>query len=79
MSNSLILDIGDKYTYTFSNGKQLITRNGKLWRDETGDGFLCLMAHQLATAEEDLDIAIKIIEDSGVDFDEVYEQYKGED
>jgi len=74
--SSLLLGI-DKYTYIMTpEGKQLITRNGKPWRDETGDGFLCIMASTLAATQEDLDIAIKIIEDSGVDFEEIYEQYK---
>lgn len=77
MSNGIFLDLG-KYTYTFTpEGKQLITRNGQLWRDETGDGFLCLLASHLEVAWEELSLAQEIIEDSGVDFEEAMEIKRG--
>ena len=77
MSNDTILEI-DKYTYILTpEGKQLINRNGKPWRDETGDGFLCLMASHLEAAWEELALAQEIIEDSGLDFEEMMEIKRG--
>ena len=37
----------DKYTYEYLDGKQVIFRNGLLWREETGDNFILAMAMRL--------------------------------
>lgn len=78
MNNLLEIPLG-KYHYTFTKeGKQLITRNGEPWRDETGDNLICTLAHHLQEAWEELELAREIIEDSGIDFEEALEMKRGE-
>lgn len=68
-----------EYHYTLTKeGKQLITRHGESWRDETGDNLIYAMAQKINNLEQELDLAIDIIEDSGVDFEEMMEIKRGE-
>lgn len=70
------IDLQGKYTYIFDNGAQKALRYGEDWRDLTGDNLVYAMACRIEELDEQLVKAIKIIEDSGVDFDEVMEAYE---
>lgn len=67
-----------KYTYHFDNGRQYAYRNGKPWREDDllGDNLVYALAAKVQEIEEELDIAIEIIEESGVDYNEVREYYE---
>lgn len=69
-----------KYTHVFDNttGKQTILRHGEPWRDETGDGFTLAMAQEIEDLRKELDCAIEVIEQSGVDYEEAIEHLKGD-
>ena len=66
-----------KYLYIFDEviGSSTAFRNGKIWKDTTGDKLLLAMAQRINELEEELDIAINIIEESGVDYSEAVEYY----
>ena len=54
MSNLLEITLGE-YHYTLTEDyKQLITRNGEPWRDETGDNLIYAMAQKISDLEEKL-------------------------
>lgn len=67
-----------KYLYIFDEviGSSTVLRNGVIWKDTTGDGFLLAMAQRINELEEELDVAINIIEESGVDYSEAVEYYE---
>ena len=67
-----------KYLYIFDEiiGSSTAFRDGKIWKDTTGDKLLLAMAQRINELEEELDVAIKIIEESGVDYSEVVEYYE---
>lgn len=66
-----------KYLYIFDEviGSSTVFHNGKIWKDTTGDELLLAMAQRINELEEELDSAINIIEESGVDYSEVVEYY----
>ncbi|AGH32236.1 hypothetical protein VPHG_00173 [Vibrio phage 11895-B1] len=71
------IDLFDgKYTYIFDNGKQKALRHGGEWRDLTGDNLIYAMACRIEELDIQLSQAIEIIEDSGVDFNEVVSCYE---
>lgn len=56
------LDEG-KYIYYFTDdGKQLIYRNGDLWRNETGDNLIYFMACKINELQEALEEVEDIID-----------------
>jgi len=69
-----------KYTHVFDNttGEQTILRHGEHWRDETGDGFILAMAQEIEDLRKELDCAIEVIEQNGVDYEEAIEYLIGE-
>lgn len=78
MSKQEITLENGKYTHVFDNttGKQTILRYGEPWRDETGDGFILAMAQEIEDLRNELDCAIEVIEQSGVDYDEAVDHLK---
>ncbi len=64
-----------EYEYVYNEGKQLIFRNGEMWRNVTGDKLILSMARMIESLEEELSIAIDIIEDSGVSYSEIIKEY----
>jgi len=77
METTLSLDDG-KYTVVYNEDEypKEILRFGQPWvtHDNMDNGHIQLAVALLQTSEE-LDIAIEIIEDSGVDFEEVKQAY----
>jgi len=67
-----------KYLYIFDEviGSSTVFLNGAIWKDTTGDELLLAMAQRINELEEELDVAINIIEESGVDYSEVVEYYE---
>ena len=67
-----------KYLYIFDEviGSSTVFLNGAIWKDTTGDELLLAMAQRINELEEELDVAINIIEESGVDYSEVVECYE---
>ena len=67
-----------KYLYIFDEviGSSTVFRKGVIWKDTTGDELLLAMAQRINELEEELDVAINIIEESGVDYLEVVEHYE---
>lgn len=64
-----------KYVYKFEGGRQITTRNGQQWRDDTGDNLILAMATEIQELKEELTNIIDIIEDSGIDYNELIEGY----
>lgn len=62
-----------KYTHVFDNttGQQTILRYGEFWRDETGDGFILAMAQKIEDLRKELEQAIDILEECGIDYKEM--------
>ena len=56
-----------KYLYIFDEviGSSTVFRNGAIWKDTTGDKLLLAMAQRINELEDELDVATKIIEESG--------------
>tara|TARA_R100001594_G_scaffold61608_1_gene95795 strand:+ start:18 stop:254 length:237 start_codon:yes stop_codon:yes gene_type:complete len=78
MDNLLEITL-EEYHYTLTEDyQQLITRNGEPWRDETGDNLIYAMAQKINSLEEELGLAVEIIDDSGIDYEEVLEIKRGE-
>ena len=78
MDNLLEITLGE-YHYTLTKDyQQLITRNGESWRNETGDNLIYAMAQKINSLEEELGLAVEIIDDSGIDYEEVLEIKRGE-
>lgn len=86
MDNLLEITVGE-YHYTFTeNYQQRSTRSGescreswrRSWRDTSGDNLIYAMAQKINSLEEELGLAVEIIEDSGVDYEEVLEIKRGE-
>lgn len=44
-----------KYRTTNDNGRVTIARHGEPWRDETGDGYLLSLVHEVETLRDALD------------------------
>ena len=55
MKQEITLENG-KYTHVFDNttGEQTVLRYGEPWRDETGDGFILVMAQEIFELREKL-------------------------
>ena len=66
-----------KYLYIFDEviGSSTVFRDGKIWKDTTGDELLLAMAQRINELEEELNVARNIIEERGVDYSEVVEHY----
>ena len=66
-----------KYLYSFDEviGSSTVFLDGKIWKDTTDDELLLAMAQRINELEEELDVAINIIEESGVDYSEVVKYY----
>ncbi len=71
----------EKYTYIFDEGtgKSEALRNNLKWRNCTGDNLLLSMAQKIEHLEEEFGLAVELLENSGVDYDEVVAHLKGED
>ena len=78
MNNLLEITLGE-YHYTLTKDyQQLISRNGESWRNETGDNLIYAMAQKINDLEEQLSLAIDIIEESGVSYEEIVKIKRGE-
>lgn len=62
-----------KYTITNNNGVLKAFRYGEEWRDIVGDNLICALVQKVNELEDELCQAIDIIEDSGVDYEEIIE------
>ncbi len=69
-----------KYTYIFQNGVQKALRYGEPWREDdlVGDNLVFALACEVNNLQEELDKAIEVIEDSGVEYSEALEAKRGE-
>ena len=45
----------DKYRYEYINGRQDIFRNDAIWREETGDNFILVMAMRIKELEKQVE------------------------
>lgn len=57
MNGNIYITLSDgKYEYEFDHqkGAQTIKRNGKDWRDETGDNLILAMAQRIDELEEEV-------------------------
>lgn len=78
MDNLLEITLGE-YHYTLTKDyQQLISRNNEPWRNETGDNLIYAMAQKINDLEEELSLAIDVIEESGVSYEEIVEMKRGE-
>ena len=73
----------EEYHYTFTEDyQQRRTRSGeswrRSWRDTSGDNLIYAMAQKINSLEEELGLAVEIIDDSGIDYEEVLEIKRGE-
>jgi hypothetical protein len=77
-TQEIVLDNG-KYTHVFDNttGQQTILRYGEFWRDETGDGFILAIAQEIEDLRAELEQAIDIIEDCGIDYADILSYREG--
>ncbi len=68
----------EDYTYIFDDisGRSEVHRHGEFWQDVTGDNLLLAMAHRIQDQEIELIAAIDVIENCGVDYDEVTEHLR---
>lgn len=62
-----------KYTITNNNGVLKAFRYGEGWRDIVGDNLICALVQKVNELEDELCQAIDIIEESGVDYEEIIE------
>lgn len=67
-----------KYKYYFDNGRQYAYRNGEPWREQDllGDNLVYSLAMKIYNLENELENALNIIEESGVDYNEVLMAYE---
>lgn len=81
MNNLLEITLGE-YHYTLTEDyKQLITRNGESWRDETGDNLIYSMAQKISDLEEELSLSEKVFEEvnqTSFSYEEIVEKLKEE-
>ena len=62
----------DKYEWVLAdNYTSEIYRHGELWKNTTGDNFILAAMQEILDLREELNKAIDIIEESGVDYDEL--------
>ena len=53
--DNIVIELEEgKYVYTFISkaGTQTVTRNGEIWRDETGNNLLLAMAMKIEELED---------------------------
>ena len=68
---SVKLDNG-KYEWVLNdNYSSEIYRHEELWQNTTGDNFIMAAMQEILDLRKELDKAIDIIEESGVDYDEI--------
>ena len=71
---NIVIELEDgKYVYTFSNktGAQIVTRNGEVWSNETGNNFLLAMAMKIEELSSTINFYEDVLEDSGVEVEEL--------
>ena len=62
-----------KYIITNNKGVLKAFRHGEEWRDIVGDNLIYALVQKVNELEDELCQAIDVIEDSGVDYEEIIE------